>query len=78
MNIYTEILNYPMEDLFEGDYYSIPLNYKELKTILSILQTHGEYEINESISNFLYEEYDLDIDYLLSTDKHFQKNETSN
>jgi hypothetical protein len=65
MSLYNEILSSSVEEFAPEEYYSIPLKIKDLIKVYDILKTE-DVEISENISNFLEEEYDLNLDFLLS------------
>jgi hypothetical protein len=66
MTLYDEILSASVEEFAPEEYYSIPLKIKDLIKVYDILKTE-DVEISENISNFLEEEYGLNLDFLLST-----------
>ena len=61
---YSEIISAEPQDLYPElteDYYSIPLEPKQLIKVLNILDENGETEIHSSILTFLKEEYSQDF-----------------
>ena len=57
---YQEIVSADPQDLYPElteDYYSIPLEPKQLVKVLELLYTNGELETHNSILEFLEEEY---------------------
>jgi hypothetical protein len=65
MNLYPEILNSSPEDLYQEEYYSIPLQLKDLLKVYQVLQNE-DVELANQVSTFLIEEYDLDLNFITS------------
>jgi hypothetical protein len=65
MNLYPEILNSSPEDLYQEEYYSIPLQLKDLLKVYQVLQSE-DVELANQVSTFLIEEYDLDLNFITS------------
>lgn len=67
--LYREILNSSTEDLESTkEYYSIPLNLKQLLKVYQLLQNEDD-ELCGEISSFLDDEYDINIQFLNSFSK---------
>jgi hypothetical protein len=56
-DIYSEILK--LEEVDTDVFYSVPLNLKDIKHILKLLDKDCSYDIYNKISNFLEDEYDI-------------------
>lgn len=65
MSLYPEILNSSPEDLYQEEYYSIPLQLNDLLKVYQVLQNEDN-ELANQISSFLIEEYNLDLDFITS------------
>jgi len=70
--IYTDILSAELQDIYPEmteDYYSVPLEPKQLIKILELLYENNETEIHSSILEFLQEEYSQDFPIIFPSSK---------
>lgn len=70
--MYTDILSAEPQDIYPEmteDYYSVPLEPKQLIKILELLYENNETEIHSSILEFLQEEYSQDFPIIFPSSK---------
>lgn len=58
-NLYSEILKIPIQDLYQEEYYSIPLTYNQLTLVMNLLEESGESVILSDIRTYLREKYEI-------------------
>ena len=69
---YTDILSADLQDLhpeLTEEFYSIPLEPKQLIKVLDLLYENDEKEIHSSILEFLQEEYSQDFPIIFPSSK---------
>jgi hypothetical protein len=59
-NLYSEILRMTSSELYQDDFYSVPLTYNQLTDVMDLISEHGDLELLNSIRYFLKEEYKID------------------
>jgi len=68
-DLYSEILKVSIEELYQDEYYSIPLTKHQITTVMDLLHENGETSLLEKILIFLNEEYG--IKYFPSYEKKY-------
>lgn len=70
-DLYDEVLKLPEEYMFEEEYYTVSLKIKDMVRVYKLLKENGEYSICDKMSSLLWEEYNVNIEYILSNSTDF-------
>ena len=58
-DLYTEILKMSPAELYQDEFYSIPLSERQLNIVMDLIAENGHIDILENIRIFLREEYEI-------------------
>jgi len=59
IDLYTEILKMSPAELYQDEFYSIPLSPNQLNIVMDLITENGHIDILENVRIFLREEYDI-------------------
>ena len=58
-DLYTEILKMSPAELYQDEFYSIPLSPNQLNIVMDLIAENGHIDILENVRIYLRDEYDI-------------------
>ena len=58
-DLYTEILKMSPAELYQDEYYSIPLSERQLNIVMDLIAENGHIDILENVRIYLRDEYEI-------------------